>query len=150
MLEANFYAVYTHSVNKVLATLLEKAQKLQASCGILLDDQYQAIELDKVLWTSLVWLPHCLTDDELAEDTPIVIGYGKKINKITEFLFILDQAETIDYNYKKLFVIFDAKNPEILEYNRTRWKDYLAKGINVKFYQQDNFGKFNEVTTTNG
>ncbi|MFL1780432.1 DNA polymerase III subunit chi [Candidatus Hepatincolaceae symbiont of Richtersius coronifer] len=159
MIEVNFYAIFLDNTTKILISLLEKSYSLKASAYLIVKDKVVAQKIDQILWSSSTWLPHCLDNEDMAKNSPIIITtdaeqpFKEKSEDDQQFLFLFEDAEFENKAYenltvfKKVFVIFNAQNEDILKFNRKRWKQWQQSGLklDLKYYKQSADGKFEKV-----
>ncbi|MDR0485018.1 MAG: DNA polymerase III subunit chi [Alphaproteobacteria bacterium] len=150
-MEINFYGVLQDDVQKVVAVLLEKAYKTNKNSVLLVPTVEEAKSFDARLWSAVSWLPHCLEGDSKEEKAPLVIsfnGVSQSINvkNNASFCFVFGESEHYDLEkFEKIYIIFDLRNQNSVKFNRERWKDLQQKNYAMRFYKQNQQGKFEET-----
>ncbi|MEY3121316.1 MAG: hypothetical protein RI993_141 [Pseudomonadota bacterium] len=133
---------YTGAANKLLVAchLCEKATQQKLKTRVDVADTTVANQLDKLLWTfsPTSFVPHCLTSDELAEVTPVVlciellrteftqtdvIHYDVLLNLSTE---IPPGAEIV----KRVIEVVDKTDLD-KQLARKRYRYYQAQGYDI-------------------
>lgn len=141
-MEISFYHLTITPLEKALPTLLEKAyeagHKIQVVCK---EESVQF--LDEKFWTfhPRKFLPHGTEKPELQ---PVFISASNDNQNDATVLAIADGREIPSENYEKILHMFDANFEEDLATARTRWKDYKAKGYTLRYWFQDEKGKWAE------
>jgi DNA polymerase IIIc chi subunit len=150
-MEINFYGVSQEDITKVVCVLLEKAYKTNSNSVLLVSNAEEAKNFDSKLWSSISWLPHCLHGDSREEQTPVVIytinnQEDISIKNHAKLCFIFEETPHQNLEkFEKAYIIFDLKNAASLKYNRERWKDLSQQNYEMKFYKQNQQGKFEET-----
>lgn len=150
-MEINFYGVRQDDIQKVVAVLLEKSYHSGKNCSLLVSTKEEADFLNAKLWSVASWLPHCLEAEKREEDHPVVIYINNdaetiEIKNHADFLFVFGSARHYNLEkFEKAYVIFDLKNEFSLKNNRARWKELLHQNHTMRFYKQDEKGKFIET-----
>lgn len=91
MPEIAFYGILNNDVYKVLAVLLEKSLKINKACHIFGNNVEESEYINKYLWSSVAWLPHCLVGTKEEEQTPVVINYvgSNQVPKILKNIYFV-------------------------------------------------------------
>jgi len=146
MPEIAFYGILHTNIYKVLAVLLEKSLKVNKACHVLADNLEESEYVNKYLWSSVTWLPHCVVGAKEEPHTPIVIDYvgsNQSLQKQQEYLFCINNTDHSNItDFQKVFIVFNLQEPEVAKYNRQRWKNYSQNNYVVNFYQQNLKGAF--------
>ncbi|MCL2566918.1 MAG: DNA polymerase III subunit chi [Alphaproteobacteria bacterium] len=150
-MEINFYGVLQEDVAKVACVLLEKAYKANSNSVLLAANTEEARNFDAKLWSSISWLPHCMAGEAREQETPLVIydlnlSQDISVKNQAKLCFILGETP---YNnlekFEKAYIIFDLRDSNALKANRERWKTLVQKDYMMRFYKQNQQGKFEET-----
>lgn len=150
-MEINFYGVWQDDIQKVLAILLEKSYQSGKNCVLLVSTKEEADFLNAKLWSVASWLPHCLEGEAREEDNPVVIYINNteesiNIKNNADFLFVFGSARHYNLEkFEKAYIVFDLKNEFSVKNNRARWKELLQQDYTMRFYKQNEKGKFIET-----
>lgn len=141
MTEISFYHLTTTPVNRALPSLLEKAY--EAGMKVLVVADKENIKLmDDMLWTanSHKFLPHGTNNPEIQ---PIFLS-DKIANDNNREVLAITNGEKIgnDQGFKKILDIFDGNIEADLNKARERWKSYKDSGMELKYWFQDEKGKW--------
>lgn len=150
-MEINFYGVWQDDIQKVVAVLLEKTYQSAKNSVLLVATKEESDFLNAKLWSVASWLPHCLAGESREEDHPVVIFINNENNNIdvknnAQFLFVFGSAKHYDLEkFEKAYIIFDLKNDTAVKNNRARWKELQQQEYIMRFYKQNEKGKFEET-----
>ncbi|HEY3487166.1 MAG TPA: DNA polymerase III subunit chi [Gammaproteobacteria bacterium] len=113
MMRIDFYILQT-SQNRELAAcrLCEKAWQQGLHIYIQAASESQAVQLDELLWTFRdgSFVPHCLTADAGAPETPVAIGWSDAPQRPMQLLINL--AQTVPPFYTRFERIAEIVNQE--------------------------------------
>ena len=140
MAEISFYHLTTTPLERALPQLVEKAYEAGLRT-LVLADKVRIKQIDDTMWTSYQqkFLPHGTTNPEIQ---PIFIS-DKISNDNRQVLAITNgEAITDDLTFKKVLDIFDGNIEADLEKARARWKSYKDKAYDIKYWAQDEKGKW--------
>lgn len=147
----NFYSIINGNYHKVLINLIEKLQKedINTQIAIIASDDVERDYIDVILWTSAIWMPHCIFGDKYQNQSSIIIYNANEIDNINDnmhHIFILNTSPSpsIIHN-NRYFIIFNGESEDALRYNRQRWKDFTNKHYELFFFQQEKNDKFIEL-----
>lgn len=146
MPEIAFYGILQANLYKVLAVLLEKSLQINKECQVLVGNFEESEYVNKYLWSSATWLPHCLVGAKEERQTPILIDYvnsNLSLKKQPEYLFCVNNNDYHNIeSFQKVFIVFNLQEPEVAKYNRQRWKSYSQNNYVVNFFKQNLKGTF--------
>lgn len=141
-MEISFYHLTTSPIEKALPNLLEKAyesgHRIQVVCS---NEDVKAF--DDTFWTfhPRKFLPHG-TDNP--EKQPVFITPDNDNQNSATVLAITDGREIPSEDYEKILHMFDGNNEDALATARSRWKEYKEKGYELRYWFQDENGKWAE------
>ncbi|PIR32009.1 MAG: DNA polymerase III subunit chi [Alphaproteobacteria bacterium CG11_big_fil_rev_8_21_14_0_20_44_7] len=141
-MEVSFYHLSSTPIEKAVPILLEKAYEGGHRCMVLAKEQ-DIDAFDKTLWTfhPRKFLPHGTKNPE---KQPIFIT-SKNDNQNNATVIAVVNAEVIDMNgFEKILDIFDGNVEADLSAARARWKSYKEQGANLRYWFQDEKGKWLE------
>jgi DNA polymerase-3 subunit chi len=140
LMEISFYQLTTTPLTRTLPLLVEKAYEADMRV-LVLADKTRIKELDETLWTAYQqkFLPHGTTNPEVQ---PIFIT-DNLANDGRQVLVITNGANYDGtQGYNKILDIFDGNVESELNSARSRWKAYKEKGYELKYWYQDDKGKW--------
>jgi len=139
-MEISFYQLATTPLTRTLPLLVEKAYEANMRV-LVLADKAKIKELDETLWTSYQqkFLPHGTTSPEVQ---PIFIS--DKIANDNRQVLVVTNGAVYDGgdNFIKVLDVFDGNIDSDLAEARKRWKAYKDKGFDLKYWSQDDKGKW--------
>ena len=140
MAEISFYHLTTTPLERALPSLLEKAYEAGMRTLVLVD-KARIKQIDETLWTAnqQKFLPHGITNPEVQ---PIFIS-DRIVNDNRTVLAITNGANYEDEpGFTKILDIFDGNIESDLSAARQRLKAYKDKGLELKYWFQDEKGKW--------
>ncbi len=147
-MEISFYHLTITPIEKATPTLLDKAYEggLRA---LLLCGTEDKKKFDDALWTfhPRKFLPHGTDDDEkiAAKKQPILISDSLESLNDSTVLAVTNGQEIADFGaYTKVLDIFDGNFDDALKAARARWKAYKERGLTLRYWFQDEKGKWVE------
>jgi DNA polymerase III subunit chi len=95
-MRADFYILPTNDYMHFACRLIEKAYKENHTVFVLTQNQQQAEQLDKQLWTfkDISFIPHHLSHDKENHTTPVTIGDSMEQAKQQDILLLLTPEYT--------------------------------------------------------
>lgn len=122
--------------------LVEKAYELKQNIKIQTSTDEQAEEVNDLLWSykDYSFLPHGSKKNGHAKKHPIWIASDYKNPNNATLLFLTGGAKLVEGDFERIFVIFDANNPEELEQARWFYKELKAKDVELSYWQQTQNG----------
>lgn len=138
--EISFYHLTTTPLTRALPQLVEKAYENDMRVMVLAD-KAAIKDIDETMWTShqSKFIPHGTTNPEVQ---PIYIS-DELLNDNRPVLAITNGKEYDGSGeYKKVFDIFDGNIENDLKAARVRYKSYKDKGFEIKYWAQDENGKW--------
>lgn len=146
-MEISFYHLTATPIEKATPTLLDKAYEggLRAHLLCATEDKQK---FDDALWTfhPRKFLPHGTDESEIpAERQPVLISDSQE-NRNDATVLAVTNGETISEfgKFTKILDIFDGNFDDILDAARKRWKEYNAAGHTLRYWFQDEKGKWVE------
>ncbi len=153
----DFYKCLQNKSKIILTGLLEKAFTDKTKCFIVINNEKEKKDIDKLLWEykDKSWLPHLTTDDENSDISEIVLS--SKFPKSKEYN--INQSEilcivNIDYsilpenkfdftetNFKRIIFIFDKDFTNTKD-KISQLKENELKEYTVNYFTQNSNGKW--------
>ncbi|MGV3278835.1 DNA polymerase III subunit chi [Rickettsiales bacterium LUAb2] len=148
MLDINFYGVSSITKEKALIKLLEKTIETNKKAIVFSNSLDKLQALDDTLWTSANWLPHALISDEFKEKQLILLTDKlESLPNKPNYLFVIDDSEVVFLDsFERLFIIFYNQDDNEINFAKEKWKFYKKAGYNLKYFQQNREGKFDNVS----
>lgn len=144
-----FYHLEQDSLEKVLPDLLEKTLSRGWRALVRAGSQERLDSLTTHLWVFRAdsFLPHGLAKDGFAEQQPVFLTTDSDNPNNADILFLVDGAEAGDVaGFKRCVRIFDGRDGDSLEHARAHWKQAVADGFDVTYWQQSAGGKWEKKT----
>jgi DNA polymerase-3 subunit chi len=143
MTEINFYHLTRSDIEQVLPELLEKTIARGWRAVVMTGSAERAEVLHQQLWAfrSDVFLPHGSAKDGHAEMQPIWLTAIDERPNNAEVLFLTDGVSSAQCaSYTRVCEVFSGNDDAAVALARVRWKDYLAAGYALSYWQQSESG----------
>jgi DNA polymerase-3 subunit chi len=130
---------YTHAANplSVAVRLIEKAWERKLPVWVRSRDEAGARELSQLLWTNsqLSFIPHCLSTDPLALDTPVVIDAEAREPTSDQILINL-HPDRPDYfsRFHRLLEVVGSLDEDLTQ-ARVRYAWYRDRGFSLQTHR---------------
>ena len=149
MSEALFYHLERRSLEDVLPGLLEKSLARGWRALVKTDSSERAEALDSLLWTydDESFLAHGQAGDGDAARQPVFISTLDDNPNGAQILFCAatgpgDWASASLSTLARVVMLFDGRDPALLEQARAAWKSAKAAGHDVTYWKESPSGKF--------
>ncbi|MCK6451092.1 MAG: DNA polymerase III subunit chi [Alphaproteobacteria bacterium] len=148
MTEIRFYHLERSTLERALATMLERVLERGQRALVLLGSPERAEALNAHLWTYRPdsFLPHGTPADGFPEEQPILLAAEETApaapgpNK-ADVLFLADGARAADVTlYKMCVELFDGADDAAVRAARERWRAYKAAGHALTYWRQSDKG----------
>lgn len=153
----DFYKCLQNKSKIILTGLLEKAFTDKTKCFVVINNEKEKKDIDKLLWEykDKSWLPHLTTDDENSDISEIVLSskFPKSkednINQ-SEILCIVNIDYSIlpenkfdftETNFKRIIFIFDKDFTNTKD-KISQLKENELKEYTVNYFTQNSNGKW--------
>ena len=141
MSEVYFYHLTHTRLEVALPKILERALSAEWSVELRI-----GIERDEETISDAIWkgpdesfLPNCLEDSDKLQDYPIVLSKSS-LSEVRDCLIVMDQVnlkENEVKKFKRVCLLFDAKNEVELTNARKTWKSLSNAGVNTVYWAED-------------
>ena len=141
MSEVYFYHLTHTRLEVALPKILERALSADWSVELRI-----GIERDEETISDAIWkgpdesfLPNCLEDSDKLQDHPIVLSKSS-LSEVRDCLVVIDQVnlkENEVKKFKRVCLLFDAKNEVELTNARKTWKSLSNAGVNTVYWAED-------------
>ena len=141
MSEVYFYHLTHTRLEVALPKILERALSAEWSVELRI-----GIERDEETISDAIWkgpdesfLPNCLEDSDKLQDHPIVLSKSS-LSEVRDCLIVMDQVnlkENEVKKFKRVCLLFDAKNEVELTNARKTWKSLSNAGVNTVYWAED-------------
>ncbi len=149
MTETLFYHLERRSLEDVLPGLLEKSLARGWRALVKTDSAERAEALDDLLWTydDESFLAHAQAGDGDAARQPVIISTLDDNPNGAQILFCAatgpgDWASAQLSTLARVVMLFDGRDPALLDQARTAWKNAKAAGHDVTYWKESPSGKF--------
>jgi len=141
MSEVFFYHLTQTPLEVALPKILERALSADWSVEIRTNVKTNLEDISNAIWKGPEesFLPNCLEGHEDEKDYPIVLCNSPLKKKLRDCLIVLDQAKLQKnevQRYKRVCLIFDAKNEAQLTNARQSWKSLSEAGVNTVYWAE--------------
>ena len=148
----DFYHLVRSPLDQVVPVLTERVAALGKRLLICTALPERAAHLDALLWTYKPdsWLAHGVSGEGSEADQPILISTdGKNLNN-AEYVLLTDGG-TIDEisPFERCFNLFDGNDETAVQTARVLWKDAVAAGCEVRYWAQNESGKWDMKVAKN-
>lgn len=131
---------YSNAENKLQVACQLAAKAVQQSLRVLIlaPEETTARAIDRLLWTfpATGFLPHCMTDDRLAPETPVLIGRDCELLPHDQVLLNLsDQSPESFQRFQRLIEIVST-DPTDRQAGRARYRYYRDRGYEIQHHDR--------------
>ena len=143
MTEIRFYHLTHQPLTRALPQLLEKSLARGMRAVVMAGSPERVEALNAALWTygEGSFLPHGSAADGFAARQPIWLTAADENPNGATLLMLTDGAKTASLSaYELVCEIFDGKDDAATEAARARWKEYMAAGHTLTYWQQGETG----------
>jgi len=147
-MEISFYHLAVTPIEKAVPALLERAYDAGMRSHLLCNVEAKKT-FDGALWTyhPRKFLPHGTDDDAKipAERQPVLISDTQKNQNKATVLAVTNGTQIDDFGkFERVLDIFDGNVEADLNAARKRWKAYKDAGHTLRYWSQDDKGKWIE------
>jgi len=146
MTEILFYQLRKQPLEQVLPALLEKSLERGWRVAVQVASEERLEALDSHLWTYREegFLPHGTDRESEAAAQPILLTLGGDNPNRADVRFLLDGAAMPAEagQYRRIVLLFDGEDAEVLAAARARWTAAKADGFDVTYWQMDDRGRW--------
>lgn len=141
----DFYHLLRTPLDQAVPFLTERVAALGKRLLICTALPERAAHLDALLWTYKPdsWLAHGVSGEGAEADQPVLISTdGKNLNN-AEYILLTDGG-TLDeiLPFERCLNLFDGHDEAALQTSRALWKDALAAGCEIRYWAQEESGKW--------
>lgn len=144
-MEISFYHLTTSPIEKALPALVDKAYEAGNNVLVVASEENVKV-FDDTFWTfaKKKFLPHGTpaSKHEPAKNPIFITAENDNANN-AEILAIADGREVFG-DFKRVLDVFDGNIDADLDAARTRWKQYKEAGHDLRYWFQDEKGKWQE------
>lgn len=148
MTEFSFYHLQRAPLERALPRLLERVLQSGLRAVILAGSPERVEQLDTLLWTydPGSFLAHGTAKDGFAADQPVYLTTDEENPNAATVLVLLDGVDA-DFKggFERCLDLFDGKDPEAVEAARARWRAAQGLGNTVKYWKQDDSGRWEQA-----
>ena len=149
MSETLFYHLERRNLDDALPGLIEKTLERGWRALIRADTAERADAIDTRLWTfNDGFLPHAQQGDGEAARQPVLITVEQGNPNAANVLFLVGGAEPPAWDgdavkdFTRIVVMFDGRDPAMVEKARAAWKAAKAAGHEVTYWKENPSGKW--------
>ena len=140
MTRVDFYVSSNHDEEarlQLACRIAEKAYKLSHRVYIHTDDPHTASKIDDLLWTFRQgsFIPHCLSEDNNAAQSAVVIGQQQPAVSEPQVLINLASAVPAFFSRFERVAEIVAGNDETRQSARDRFKYYRERGYPLETHE---------------
>ena len=141
MSEVYFYHLTHTRLEVALPKILERALSAEWSVELRIGMERDEETISDAIWKGPdeSFLPNCLEDSDKLQDHPIVLSKSS-LSEVRDCLIIIDQVnlkENEVKKFKRVCLLFDAKNEVELTNARKTWKSLSNAGVNTVYWAED-------------
>lgn len=147
MTDVSFYHLQQSSLEGTLPKLLERALEADKKALVRTGSAELMESISSALWTkrSESWIPHGFERDEYAKHQPIWLTSGLDNPNGATFIFLVGGVEAPDVTkFERCFDLFNGNDAASVEAARKRWKILKEAGHQLKYWQENWQGKWQE------
>lgn len=145
MTEIRFYHLQSKRLEQALPEIVAKALERNMRVVIMAGSRERIEALDTALWTwdAASFLPHGYVKDGTEAEQPVWLTDNDENPNNADTLFLTDGARSGKIgDYALCCEIFDGNDEEAVAAARARWSEYKTAGHEIKYFQQDDSGKW--------
>jgi DNA polymerase-3 subunit chi len=118
---------------QVACQLAAKALQQRLRVLVFAPDESVARSIDRMLWTfqALAFVPHCLTSDVLAQDTPILIARDAEAPPHDEVMLNLDAQTPPSFSRFRRLIEVVGMEEDDKQAGRERFRFYRDRGYEI-------------------
>jgi DNA polymerase-3 subunit chi len=153
MTEVGFYHLTRSTLEAALPRLLEKAYASGRKVVVRVGDPERLEPLNRALWTyaNASFLPHGTKADGQPERQPIYLTAEQDNPNGAALLVLVAGAEAPDLAaFARCLDLFDGKDELALAHARERWRQALAQGHKLVYWQQNEQGGWTKAMERSG
>jgi len=141
MSEVYFYHLTHTRLEVALPKILERALSAEWSVELRIGMERDEETISDAIWKGPdeSFLPNCLEDSDKLHDHPIVLSKSS-LSEVRDCLVVIDQVnlkENEVKKFKRVCLLFDAKNEVELTNARKTWKSLSNAGVNTVYWAED-------------
>ena len=141
MSEVYFYHLTHTRLEVALPKILERALSAEWSVELRIGMERDEETISEAIWKGPdeSFLPNCLEDSDKLQDHPIVLSKSS-LSEVRDCLIVMDQVnlkENEVKKFKRVCLLFDAKNEVELTNARKTWKSLSNAGVNTVYWAED-------------
>ena len=141
MSEVYFYHLTHTRLEVALPKILERALSAEWSVELRIGMERDVETTSDAIWKGPdeSFLPNCLEDSDKLQDYPIVLSKSS-LSEVRDCLIVMDQVnlkENEVKKFKRVCLLFDAKNEVELSNARKTWKSLSNAGVNTVYWAED-------------
>ena len=141
MSEVYFYHLTHTRLEVALPKILERALSAEWSVELRIGMERDEETISDAIWKGPdeSFLPNCLEDSDKLQDHPIVLSKSS-LSEVRDCLIVIDQVslkENEVKKFKRVCLLFDAKNEVELTNARETWKSLSNAGVNTVYWAED-------------
>ena len=141
MSEVYFYHLTHTRLEVALPKILERALSAEWSVELRIGMERDEETISDAIWKGPdeSFLPNCLEDSDKLQDHPIVLSKSS-LSEVRDCLIVIDQVnlkENEVIKFKRVCLLFDAKNEVELTNARKTWKSLSNAGVNTVYWAED-------------
>lgn len=141
MSEVYFYHLTHTRLEVALPKILERALSAEWSVELRIGMERDEETISDAIWKGPdeSFLPNCLEDSDKLQDHPIVLSKSS-LSEVRDCLIVIDQVnlkENEVKKFKRVCLLFDAKNEVELTNARETWKSLSDDGVNTVYWAED-------------
>ena len=141
MSEVYFYHLTHTRLEVALPKILERALSAEWSVELRIGMERDEETISDAIWKGPdeSFLPNCLEGSDKLQDHPIVLSKSS-LSEVRDCLVVIDQVnlkENEVKKFKRVCLLFDAKNEVELTNARKTWKSLSNAGVNTVYWAED-------------
>ena len=141
MSEVYFYHLTHTRLEVALPKILERALSAEWSVELRIGMERDEETISDAIWKGPdeSFLPNCLEDSDKFQEHPIVLSKSP-LSEVRDCLIVIDQVnlkENEVKKFKRVCLLFDAKNEVELTNARKTWKSLSNAGVNTVYWAED-------------
>ncbi|UTW53878.1 DNA polymerase III subunit chi [Kordiimonas sp. SCSIO 12610] len=143
MQDIRFYHLTQQTLEQALPKLMVKVVEIGMRALVKVPDKSYLDTLDKVLWDfdPASFLPHDKDGSAFPEDQNIYLTLGDENVNQSDIIVLVDNMMVDDVtDYKRCLYMFDGRNEAVVSNARTHWKQFKDAGVEMSYWQQTEFG----------
>lgn len=147
MADVWFYHLERKSVDDELPGLLHRGLERGLRMAVVTTSDERVRDLSQKIWghDDTAFMPHGFEGEPNPATQPIYLSGNGEVPNAAAYRFYIDGSapDTLD-SMERASIMFDGRNEAAVEQARTLWRRFKAEGVNIRYWKQDEDGRWKD------